>query len=164
MKNQDYTTTFLVDQTPAEVFKAILNPNAWWSQQIEGGTSRENDEFTYQYKDVHITKIKLEEVIPNEKVVWRVLQNYFNFIQDNSEWVGTRIIFEISENDGHAQLHFTHQGLVPDYECYTVCNDAWTSYIQGSLKSLITTGKGHPNTREEGLNTELIEKWNLPKK
>ncbi len=44
------------------------------------------------------------------------------------------------------------------------CNDAWTSYIQGSLHSLITTGKGKPNPKEGGLNAELVEKWGLPKK
>lgn len=59
------------------------------------------------------------------------------------------------------QLLFTHDGLVPDYECYSICNDAWTSYIKGSLKNLITKGKGNPNTKEKGLNTELIEKWKL---
>jgi len=33
-----------------------------------------------------------------------------------------------------------------------VCQDAWTSYIHGSLKSLIETGQGHPNAKEGGLN------------
>ncbi len=164
MDHQNFTTTILVDKTPKEVFNAITNPRGWWSEQIEGSTEKQNDEFTYQYKDVHISKMKLEEVVPNKKVVWRVLNNHFNFIEDKSEWVGTRIIFDISEKDGKTQLHFTHEGLVPQYECYQVCNDAWTSYIQGSLKNLITTGKGQPNAKEEGLNTELIEKWGLPKK
>jgi len=83
---------------------------------------------------------------------------------DKSEWVGTKIIFEKSKKDDKTQLRFTHEGLVPEYECYQICYDGWTSYIQGSLKNLITTGKGKPNTKEEGLNTELIEKWNLLKK
>lgn len=164
MENQSYTTTFLVDQSPSEVFNAITNPRGWWSKQIEGSTTKQNDEFTYQYKEVHICKMKLKEVVPNKRIVWSVLNNYFNFIADKSEWVGTSIIFEIVEKNGKTQLQFTHEGLVPQYECYQVCNDAWTSYIQGSLKNLITTGKGQPNTKEEGLNTELIEKWNLPKK
>ena len=46
-------------------------------------------------------------------------------------------------------IHFTHEGLVPAYECYTVCSDAWGSYIRGSLKSLIATGKGSPNPKEK---------------
>jgi hypothetical protein len=38
--------------------------------------------------------------------------------------------------------------LVPKNECYDVCSDAWSSYIKGSLRSLITTGKGQPNWEE----------------
>ena len=93
-----------------------------------------------------------------------MLNNHFNFTKDKSEWVDTNIVFEISEKDGKTQIIFTHQGLVPQYECYQVCDDAWTSYIQGSLKNLIATGKGRPNTKEDGLNAELIKKWNLQKK
>ncbi len=161
---QDFSTTISVDQTPAEVFNAVNNVRAWWSEEIEGGTKNLNDEFLYHYKDVHICKMKLVEVIPNKKVVWLVMDNHFSFTSDKSEWVNTKIIFEISEKDGKTQLRFTHEGLVPEYECYQVCFDAWTSYIQGSLKNLIVTGKGKPNGKEGGLNAELIEKWGLHKK
>jgi len=85
------------------------------------------------------------EVIPNEKVVWLVKDNYFKFTQDESEWTGTKIIFEISKQDGKTQLRLTHEGLVPEYECYDICSNAWTQYIQQSLRNLITTGKGQPN-------------------
>jgi uncharacterized protein YndB with AHSA1/START domain len=162
MKNQDFTTTITVNQSSKEVFDAINNVRGWWSEQVEGGTTKLNDEFLYHYKDVHIARMKLTELVPNKKVVWLVLNNHFNFTKDKSEWVNTKIIFEISEKNGKTELRFTHQGLVPEYECYNVCFDAWTSYIQGSLKNLITTGKGQPNPKEGGLNAELIEKWNLP--
>jgi len=164
MKNQDFTTTIVVDQSPKDVFNAINNVRGWWSENIEGSTDRPDAEFLYHYKDVHMSKMKLEEFIPGKKVVWRVLNNYFNFTQDKNEWVNTRIIFEIAEKDGKTQLRFTHEGLVPQYECYNVCFDAWTGYIQGSLKNLITTGKGKPNTKEDDLNAELVEKWGLPNK
>jgi hypothetical protein len=31
------------------------------------------------------------------------------------------------------------------YECFDICSNAWTTYIQKSLRDLITTGKGKPN-------------------
>ena len=108
----------MVDQTPKEVFNAINNVRGWWSEEIEGGTDKLNDEFDYHYEDVHSCKMKLIEVIPDKKVVWLVLDNYFNFTKDKSEWKDTKIIFEISKKDNKTQLHFTHQGLVPEYECY----------------------------------------------
>jgi len=148
MSTQDFTTTLLVDRSPKEAFDAINNVRGWWSQEIEGGTEKLNDEFTYHYQDVHRCKMRLIEVVPDKKVVWLVLDNYFNFTKDKSEWKGTKVIFEISKQGGQTQIQFTHQGLVPEYECYDICFNAWTQYIQQSLRSLITTGKGQPNLKE----------------
>jgi len=159
MNNQSFKTTLVVDQTPAEVFHAINNVRGWWSEEIEGNTSRLNDAFDYHYQDVHRCRMKLIEMIPNEKVVWHVLDNYFNFTQDKSEWVDTKIIFEISREDGKTHLRFTHLGLVPRYECFEICEEAWTNYIQESLGELIRTGKGKPNTKEgNAFQSEIVEK------
>jgi hypothetical protein len=163
MNNQSFTTTLQVDQTPKEVFDAITNVRGWWSEEIEGGTAKLNDEFLYHYKDVHMAKMKLIEVVPGKKVVWHVLDNYFNFIEDKTEWKDTKIIFDISEKDGKTQLQFTHQGLVPEYECFDICQDGWNNYIRGSLRNLIVTGKGQPNPKEGGFNSGLLEKWKTKK-
>ncbi len=165
MSNKNFNTRILVRQTPKEVFDAINNVRGWWSENIDGNTDKIDAEFLYHYKDVHICKMKIVEFIPEKKIVWLVLENQFNFTKDQSEWKGNRLIFEISEYDHQTQLQFTQEGLNPEYECYNVCKDAWTSYIQGSLKNLIETGKGKPNTKEDdSLNKELIEKWGLPQK
>jgi hypothetical protein len=99
MSNQDFTTTIVVDQSSKQVFDAINNVRGWWSEEIEGGTEKLNDIFLYHYKDVHMSKMKLIEVDPNKKVVWLVLDNYFSFIKDETEWVGTKVIFEIVEKE-----------------------------------------------------------------
>ena len=146
---KDFTTTIVVNESPKAVFDAVNNVRGWWSQEIEGDTDKLNSEFKYHYRDVHICKMRIVELIPEKKVVWLVLENHFNFIKDQREWVGTKVIFEISQKDGKTELHFTHQGLVPDYECFDICFKAWTQYIQESLVSLITTGKGQPNPKED---------------
>ncbi|TDE15630.1 SRPBCC family protein [Dyadobacter psychrotolerans] len=145
MTGQDFTTTLLVDQTPNQAFAAISNVRRWWSEEIKGCTEKLHDEFAYHYEDVHRCKMKLIEVIADRKMVWLVLENYFKFTKDESEWSGTKIIFDLSEKDGKTQIRFTHEGLVPEYECFEICRDAWTTYIQISLRNLITTGKGQPN-------------------
>ncbi len=162
MTTPDFTTTVLVDQSPAAAFNAINNVRGWWSENIEGGTGKLNDEFIYHYKDIHYCKIKLIELVPNQKVVWLVLDNYFKFTKDKSEWNGTRVIFEISQKAGQTAIRFTHEGLVPQYECYEICREAWTNYVQDSLGSLINTGKGRPNTKEDGsFDAQLVKKWKL---
>ena len=149
MNGQSYRTTFAVEQTPAEVFAAVTDVRGWWSAEIDGGTERVGDEFDYHYRDVHRCTMKLTEVVPGERVVWRVLDNYFDFTEDKSEWKDTEVIFEISAQGGRTELHFTHLGLVPDYECYETCTTGWRTYIDGSLRSLITTGQGQPNSKED---------------
>jgi hypothetical protein len=149
MKTQDFTTAFSVERTPEAVFNAIKNVRGWWSENIEGGTGELGDEFTYRYKDVHYCKMKLIEVVRDKKLVWLVLDNYFNFTKDKSEWKGTKVIFEVHKKEDQTELRFTHEGLVPEYECFDVCSNAWGSYINGSLRSLITSGKGQPNPKEK---------------
>ncbi len=162
MTISDFNTILLVDETPAEVYEAINNVRGWWSEEIEGDTDKLDAEFLYRYKDVHHCKIKLIELIPAKRVVWFVLDNYFSFTEDKTEWKNTRVIFDISQADGKTHLSVTQLGLVPEYECFNICQDAWTTYIQKSLRSLIETGKGNPNPKEgEGINTQLAEKWNL---
>src|SRR5258708_17025020 len=149
MSNQNFTAAISADQTPEQAFHAINNVRGWWSENIEGSTNKLGDEFTYPYKDVHACKMKLVEVIPNKKVVWLVVDNYFNFTKDKTEWKDTKIIFEVSKEGDKTEIRFTHLGLVPEYECFDVCSNAWGSYINGSLRSLITTGKGQPNQKEK---------------
>ncbi len=148
MASQDFTTTISVDQTPTEVFQAINNPRGWWSEEIEGAINRLGAEFTYHYEDAHRCKMKIVEFVRDKKVVWLVLDNYFNFTEDKTEWKGTKVVFEVSRKDGKTQLRFTHEGLIPAYECFNICSNAWGSYINGSLRSLIETGKGHPNQKK----------------
>lgn len=141
MKTQDLTFTLIVDQTPEEVFKAVTNVRGWWSDTLEGDSEKLNDEFIYRYQDMHYSKQRLVEVVPNQKVVWLVLDSYLSFIEDKTEWTGTKISFEISKVQDKTHLVFTHHGLNPEVECYNACFDGWSHYVKGSLWQLITTGE-----------------------
>ncbi len=164
MENNDFSTVIQVAQSPAAAFNAIQNFRGWWSEEIEGKTDQLNETFFYHYKEVHLCRIKLVESVPEKRLVYLVVDNEFNFVKDKSEWVGTKLIFDLLPGVNNTKIVFTHVGLGPAYECYNVCQDAWTGYIQGSLKNLITTGTGRPNGKEGGLNAELVEKWGLPNK
>jgi hypothetical protein len=156
MNTQNFSTTLLVDQSPQEVFNAITNVRGWWSEEIEGNAEKPDDEFDYHYLNIHRCKIKLLEVVPDKKMVWLVLDNYFNFTSDNTEWKGTKVIFDISKQGNKTRLEFTHLGLVPEYECYNACSSGWTQYVQQSLRGLITTGKGQPNASKVAYTTHEV--------
>src|SRR5262249_30282132 len=91
---------------------------------------------------------RLRNLYLEKKIVWHVLQNYFKFTKDSTEWTGTDVVFDIDEKGDKTEVRFTHIGLVPAYECYDVCASSRKS-ITGSLSELITTGEGHPLTLEE---------------
>ena len=121
MKTKDLTLTIEVEQTPQEVYDAINNVRGWWSETIEGNSHQLNDEFDYRHKDLHYSKQKLIEMIPGKKITWLVEEGWLSFVNKKDEWVGTKIIFEISQKGNKTLIHFTHQGLVPDCECFDAC-------------------------------------------
>jgi len=148
MANQDFTATILVDQTPAEAFDAINNVYGWWTENVEGSSQKLNDEFEVRFGDVHYSRQKLTEIIPDKKIVWLVTDSQLSFVKDKSEWTNTRVVFEIDKKDNQTQVRFTHQGLVPKTECFGACSNAWSDYITNSLRELITTGKGQPSRKD----------------
>jgi uncharacterized protein YndB with AHSA1/START domain len=144
MSNPNFTTTFTVDQTPEEVFAAINNARRWWTGKIEGSTDQLGDEWTYRYEDIHYSKHRVTELIPGKKVVWHVVEGSLNFVEDKTEWKDTDITFDITKQGDKTEVRFTHVGLVPDFECFESCSNAWGYYINGSLRNLITKGETQP--------------------
>jgi len=155
MNNQDFTLSFLLDQTPHEVFNAVNNVTAWWTENLTGSSKQQGDEFSVYFGDIHYSKQKLTTVEPDIKVVWLITDSRLTFVNTQDEWTGTECIFEISKEGDKTRLRFTHSGLVPEFECFNGCSNGWTYYIN-SLVSLITTGEGQPATKEDEPQAETI--------
>lgn len=145
MKEQGFTTSFTVDQTPQEVFDAVNNVRGWWSGEIDGDTGKLGAEFTYRYKDFHKSTQRVSELVPGKKLVWHVSDAELTFFKDKSEWIGTDIVFEITRKKDKTELTFTHVGLVPTFQCYGDCSGAWGELVGRNLRNLITTGKPQPD-------------------
>ena len=145
MEVNNFSTSITVNRSPNEVFDAINNVRGWWSEEISGDTDKLGAEFDYHYENIHRSKMKIVEFVPGKRVAWLVTENYFNFTKDSTEWTGDKIVFDIVTIGDKTQVVFTQVGLVPESECYEICEKAWTYYVQLSLLALITDGRGNPN-------------------
>jgi len=142
----NYSTMIAVPQSPQEVFSRITSDVAkWWGgPDLSGGTTKLNDEFIIHHSGAHYSKQRLVKVIPNEKLVWLVTESKLDWLQkDHQEWTNTRMIFELNTQDNQTVLHFTHEGLTPEKECYVMCHEGWNTVIKNYLFNLITHNEPH---------------------
>lgn len=145
MNDNNFTATIEVINDPKDIFRCITSDVAkWWGGADLSGRSVDlNDEFVVNHPGAHYSKQELIEVIPDKKVVWLVTESKLSWLKDKEEWTNTRMIFEITANKHSYSLHFTHEGLVPEKECYDKCSAGWNMVIKDWLYTFIMYGKAH---------------------
>lgn len=141
----DYNNSFTVNKTASEVFEALTQKiDKWWSTDFEGSAANVGDEFTVRFGKTFKT-FTIEQLHANEKIVWRCTAQLIDHpdINNQSEWVGTSIIWTLGTSDFSTKVNMLHQGLAPGVECYAVCEKGWDSFI-ASLFALLEGGDGLP--------------------
>jgi hypothetical protein len=149
----DYHCSIASDISVKDAFKAIANVPAWWTTNFEGSARSLHDEFTVRFGETFVN-FTISEVVPGEKIVWRVLDCNLHWLKDKKEWKDTKIVWEVSSKDHSTGDHstridMTHVGLVPEVECYSNCESGWNHYIKDSLFKFISGGKGLPGMRKK---------------
>ncbi len=159
MHNSGFSRTFLVNKPSRAVFDAINDVRTWWSEDFTGASQNMGDEFDARFADVHFSRQRLVESIPGKKIVWLVTDSRLTFLNNQSEWTGTSIHFDLSEENGATKIVFTHEGLIPSIQCFKDCSNGWNFYLDGSLIPFINTGIANPNV----LDKEVKEKSTVNK-
>ena len=137
----------------ADAYKAVATREGvagWWASDADGeskigGTM--NFRFSASGVEIGSFEIKVLELRPDELVVWEV-------IDGPTEWIGTKIRFELKQEDGYSIVLFKHQGWKEPVEFMHHCSTKWAIFLM-SLKSLVETGKGAPNPDDI-----KIDNWN----
>ena len=145
VNEENYHKTITVKATAQEAFKSITDVTGWWNadrNNLEGSTASLNDVFRIDWGGDTWVSFKVMESDPGKKLVWLVTDCYLDFVKDEKEWKGTKVVWELSKDKNGTRIDLTHVGLVPSVECYNECNAGWTKHIGNSLLKLIESGRG----------------------
>jgi hypothetical protein len=139
LRDRSYTATIEVAKSPHDVFTCITEPSKWWSKEVKGSSAKLNDAFILDIPKTHYSKQQLIEVVPDKKIVWLVTESKLEWLKKNkSEWTGTKMIFLMTAQGNKTVLQFTHEGLVPEEECYVNCEKGWNMIIKDWLFNFVT--------------------------
>ena len=64
------------------------------------------DVFTARVGETFVT-FNITGLIPNTKIVWTVVNCYFPWLKNKTVWTGTKIIFEVSNENDLTTINFT---------------------------------------------------------
>jgi hypothetical protein len=142
METNDFTSSISAKISAGETIKKISNVPGWWGITFSGNSQKQNDQFVVKMGGDSFFNFTVEELVPDKRIVWLITDCNMPWYSDKKEWANTKIIFDLTENNGVTELKFTHEGLTPDVECYNDCVPGWTHWIKTSLFSYLTTGEG----------------------
>ena len=145
MKNKSYEAEIKISASPEAVYHALTSQiDKWWTES-SNEAGQVGDKLVVSFEKTTCWQMIVTEASKNQLLVWQVLQAYHDLenIAKKDEWKGTTIRWEILATNAGSKLMLTHQGLVPELQCYEICQSGW-HYFLGSLKGFLETGKGHP--------------------
>lgn len=132
--------------SPLTVYDALATPEGvagWWTTEASGDRRAGGILTTRFHADGKLLggfDLKLVELHPDTRVVWQV-------VEGPAEWIGTKIRFELKQEDDYTVILFKHEGWKEPVEFMYHCSTKWATFLM-SLKSLVETGKGQPSPND----------------
>jgi hypothetical protein len=137
-KSVSYSTGIEVPFPPAVVFAHVNDVANWWPEEFEGESTKLDDEFELRTGDVHYSKQKIVEFVPDKKVVWLIIDSLRK--TDNYEWTGAKMIFELTDKGNETRVDYTYTGLVFENELDRLA-EVCDKVIKENLYNFIMKGK-----------------------
>lgn len=133
--------------TTDEAYQALATLDglrAWWTDDTTGGTGL-GEEIAFRFEQGGFD-MKVAESELGARVLWEV-------VGGTPEWIGTRIHWDLRQEDDWAVVLFKHEGWAEPIEFMHHCSTKWASFLL-SLKRYVETGKGEPHP-----NDVHIDNW-----
>lgn len=133
---------------PDEVYAALATKNGlagWWTEQVTGD-ERVGGVLQFRFDQFGRNDMKVTELNPGRRVQWEC-------VDGAPEWIGTKVSFDLSEQDGAMKVLFAQRGWREPVEFMHFCSTKWGTYLMG-LKALVETGKGSPYPHDTKIGPE----------
>jgi hypothetical protein len=137
-----------VKSSTNDAYKALTTLeglSSWWTNNTQG-ESRVGGVIRFRFGAGGFD-MKVLELEPATSVLWQV-------VDGPEEWIGTKVRWDLRQQDGYTIILFTHQGWREPVEFMHHCSTKWAVFLM-SLKSMLETGKGSPDP-----NDIKIDNWN----
>jgi len=112
----------------------------WWSTDVEGG-DEVGDEVTVRFGEDWKVVMKRTEAVANERVSYQITQH------DSDEWLGTELVFQLSEADDWTTLKFDQRSWAEASDFFRFCSAKWVVFLL-SIKQAAEQGAGTPYPNE----------------
>lgn len=149
MSGRSYSTDILTSARPESVYDAITKHiDEWWTE-LSNQALQVGDQLIVRFERTTSWVMTVSEALPSQSLVWKVAEANHDLegLTTGDEWTGTTIMWTIAGNNAGSKVTLTHDGLVPELQCYEICESGWGHFLT-SLKSYLDTGKGHPYRAE----------------
>jgi len=132
-----------IKTTPGRVYAALATQTglrSWWtadssSEERVGGKT----EFGFDRRGM-VFRMKIEQLDPDKRVLW-------SCHGDHPEWAGTRLIWNISHENGASTLRFAHSDWKSVTDFFAMCNSTWGELMY-RLKDYLEGRNPGPHWRE----------------
>lgn len=106
----------------------------WWTTTTEGD-SVPGQILTFRFGE-HATQMRVDELQPDARVAWECTSA-------GSEWFGTRVTFDLREENGRTTVSFGHRRWAESSDFLASCTTKWATFLL-SLRECAETGNGRP--------------------
>ena len=150
MSKANYRKSIDVTSNASTAFEAVTRGiEQWWTQPDRPMRQiSDRAKFTFPPGKSYWT-FELTKAVKPSQVEWRCVdalhihEGQLEAIQ--TEWLGTTVVWDISEESSGTRITIEHVGLTPQLLCYDICEAGWDMFFLHSLKQYLDTGRGKPH-------------------
>jgi len=147
-----YTREIIVSNTPSAAYRALTSEfNKWWTDSSDPVTA-EGDTVMFRFDPTYWT-MRATKLMPDINVELECIEAHHIHeglpASIRKEWEGTKLKWNIQQQEDNTKISFVHEGLVPSLDCYEICEMGWDHFFVNSLKNYLDGGEGDPGAIEE---------------